>query len=480
MRFTRVKELQEVNDLSASIEQITNDIIKFTTVETFSTELSIISHMTHNRMFATDIINLIKDIESKYDVSYKTLFVHNSTRTYIECLLDINKKLETVDYTYHNIAQEMKIKESRVSVGDKIILNAICQHVFSPVQYQTALLNKTGKIYQTVFKTANKYLMKTIIAQKIDELYNSSINPLVNHNELVKRVKDVQLALNQSINTDGSYVNVSDTNTVIELLKKQKINGLKLNLDVLNKYTKSGVERGSLVVPIASAGAGKSLFLCDMACKTLTTGGNVLYITLELSTSKIIERIYSHKHKINMNDVTSEDLYKLENEFVKNNPNYGHLDILEFSPNSVTVDELRQHIDELLLRHRLNNEEFNYNIICVDYIGLIKSDMPKDTNTYEKLKEISVQLRGLAKDYQTVILSPAQTNRKDKYYGNTNLGLNNIADSMGIAHTSDMVITLEYLNNNTFNVGIVKNRFGQIVEDLRCKVNFETMTLIDI
>ena len=89
--------------------------------------------------------------------------------------------------------------------------------------------------------------------------------------------------------------------------KKEK--RIPFDIEFLNKITKGGLPRKTLNIILAGTGVGKSLAMCHMAAHNLSSGQNVLYITMEMAEEKIAERIDA-----NLLDVTLDELAVLTKE----------------------------------------------------------------------------------------------------------------------------------------------------------------------
>ena len=78
---------------------------------------------------------------------------------------------------------------------------------------------------------------------------------------------------------------------------------LSFGLQYLDKITGGGLPNKTLNIIMAGTGVGKSLFMCDIAAKTLLQGKNVLYITMEMAEERIAERIDANLLDIPIQDI---------------------------------------------------------------------------------------------------------------------------------------------------------------------------------
>lgn len=241
---------------------------------------------------------------------------------------------------------------------------------------------------------------------------------------------------------------------------KEKVDKLAFDLEMFNKITSGGVERKTLNVLLAGTGVGKSLFMCHFASKYLQLGYNVLYLTLELSEHKIRQRIDANLLDIPIQNFVNldESMYFAKVNYLKNKIK-GTLKIHEFPPASVNVTHFRKIIEDLQLK-----DNFKPDIICIDYLNLMNSSRIKQGKSYEVVKAVAEECRGLAVEYNACVWTGTQVNR-DGYKGD-DIGLQNTSESMGLPFTADIFLGLSADENlqraHHVRVKQLKSRYGDI------------------
>lgn len=238
-----------------------------------------------------------------------------------------------------------------------------------------------------------------------------------------------------------------------------KVNKIAFDLSMMNRATDGGFELKTLNVYVAPTGAGKSLVMCHHAADFLSTGKNVLYITLEMAEEKIAQRIDANLLNISMRDLKTipKLLYQKKIEHVRSKTP-GKLVIKEYPTASCHVGHFRHLIKELQIK-----KEFTPEIIIVDYINICASARMKSAeNSYAFIKTIAEELRGLAQETVTCLITATQTNRGG--YNNADLDLDNIAESSGLAATADwvggIVVTDEMIELCQIKIKQLKSRYG--------------------
>ena len=233
------------------------------------------------------------------------------------------------------------------------------------------------------------------------------------------------------------------------------------DLEKFNLITKGGLPNKTLNVALAGTGVGKSLFMCHCAANCLQQGKNVLYITLEMAEEKIAERIDANLLNVNIRDIASlpETIFTSRIKDI-GRKTMGRFIIKEYPTASANVNHFRNLINELKLKRR-----FTPDIIFIDYINIATSSRLKfgnSVNSYNYIKSIAEELRGLAVEYDVPIVSATQTTRSG--YTNSDLGLEDTSESFGLPATADFmfaIISTEELEDlGQLLVKQLKNRYN--------------------
>ena len=234
------------------------------------------------------------------------------------------------------------------------------------------------------------------------------------------------------------------------------------DLHYLNEITRGGVSQKTLNVFMGSTGVGKTLVLCHCAASQLIMGHNVLYITLEMAEEKIAERIDANLLDIPINDliIHSRERYLSKIEKLKKKTN-GRLIIKEYPTTSAGASHFRYLLRELKVK-----KSFVPNIIYIDYLNLCTSTRAslKNGNSYNYIKSIAEELRGLAVEEKVPIVSATQVNRQG--FKSSEIGMENTSDSFGLPFTVDLLLGIqapeELVELNQFMITQLKNRYNDM------------------
>ena len=237
---------------------------------------------------------------------------------------------------------------------------------------------------------------------------------------------------------------------------------LPFDLDYFNKITKGGIPNKSLNVCLAGTGVGKSLFMCHCAAANLNQGKNVLYLTMEMAEERIAERIDA-----NLLDIPIDQLEHLSKEMFAervrglSSKTNGKLIIKEYPTGSAHAGHFRALLNELKLK-----KSFEPDIIYIDYLNICSSSRMKGMggaiNSYNYIKAIAEELRGLAVEFDLPIVTATQTTRSG--YSNSDIGLEDTSESFGLPATADLMFAListeELEGMGQLAVKQLKNRYN--------------------
>ena len=238
--------------------------------------------------------------------------------------------------------------------------------------------------------------LKRVVLQSADLIEKGEYDPIE------KLVKDaVQISLTRDLGIDY----FEDPRARLSALKDN--NGqMTTGWPTLDRKLFGGFNRGELEIFAGGSGAGKSLFMQNMAVNWMQAGKNGVYITLELSENLCSMRIDSM-----LTGVPSRDIFKdLDNVEMKvrvAGKKSGKLRI-KYMPAQSNINDIRSYLKELQIQTGLKCD-----YICVDYLDLLMPVSAKvsPSDLFVKDKYVSEELRNLAKEFDMVVVTASQLNR---------------------------------------------------------------------
>lgn len=250
-------------------------------------------------------------------------------------------------------------------------------------------------------------------------------------------------------------------------------------LSMLNKITEGGFPKKTLNVLVSGTGGGKTHAMTYFSSFYLTEGLNVLYVTLEMSESRIGERIDAALLDVKMADLKKYpmDTFKGKIEKLKSKTR-GRLIVKEYPVCSVNANHLRFLLSELKIK-----KNFVPDVIVIDYLNLVAPFRVKNESTYITAKSVAEDLRAIAQEKNVVVLTATQTNRSGQTM--SDFELTEVSDSHGVAMTADFVLGLMVTEDleklSQMRMKILKNRYGsKIPSSFIAGMDREKMTLRDL
>jgi replicative DNA helicase len=217
--------------------------------------------------------------------------------------------------------------------------------------------------------------------------------------ELIKNA--VQIGLAKELGTNYWEDPASRLQRIME-----KKGGTSTGWTTVDYQLYGGFNRGELNIFAGGSGAGKSLFLQNLALNWVEKGFNVIYVSLELSEDLCGMRLdsmltgYSTKQLFkNINDVALKISMKSKKS--------GSLQIVQL-PNGIDVNDLKAYVKEYQIQNDLKVD-----CILLDYLDLMmpaKAKISAD-NTFLKDKHVSEELRNFAMEGDYLFATASQLNR---------------------------------------------------------------------
>ena len=372
----------------------------------------------------------------------------------------------------------------------KIILNFFKEHGNVPTHTEI-------KAYLTTDDLKNSFKAVVNLFVDMDKKFNKA--ELVENTELFLKEKAVmQTLLDAAEKLDNKQLNSSELLTNVE--KAVSINlsqnmGLELFSDIERfvqelhaeePHIKSGwkwldhklgggfLENGrALYVFAGETNVGKSIFLGNIASNVALQGKNVLLISLEMSEMMYARRLSSAVTSIPLSHLKeeSEQLKQLIKDIGASKKS--KIIIKEFPPATLTPHQLKGYLKKLI------QKGIHIDLIVLDYLNLLHS--PLGNNSYERVLYNAQQIRAISYELNCPIVSATQLNRSG--FNVDNPGLETISESIGLATTSDAIISIwqkdEDKELGIINIGLTKNRFGPNFGSIALKIDYNTLQIVE-
>lgn len=416
------------------------------------------------------------------------------------------------------------------------------QFVFSVIkdeykQFPTDGIPKTKRIVELVKladknKTIKGEILKSLLTVNLDE-YSPDGKDETKHTWLEKRVQawitfnSVQSGLAESIdyirkidNLDHDNVmeiagkirsiigtsslvsfgneslgsNFEDLDAHIQDEQTEKVpSGWPCLDEILNK----GWDIKTLNVIMGETGAGKSLWMQNIAINAANAGKNVIYFSLEMSEKKVMKRLGAMRLKIPINeyedisknkDYMKERMTKMRQSLTSNNAfkkSPGKIFVKEYPAGQATISDLDNYMTKWEERY-----EEKIDMIVVDYITIMAPEkgLQLENNLFLKGKHLAEGLRSLGYKYNSPVITGIQVSKDAWSAGDINLSA--VPESKAIPETSDTFFAIirspEMKRLNLYRLKALKLRDGnfekeQVMFDLNPKyLSIENDRFLDI
>ena len=247
------------------------------------------------------------------------------------------------------------------------------------------------------FETFSRHkALEGAILQSADLLEKGDYGPV---EDMVKEA--VNVGLTRDLGTDY----FDDPKGRLEFLKSSH-GQVSTGWPSIDKKLFGGFNKGELNIFAGGSGAGKSLFLQNLAVNWSLAGLNVAYISFELSEALAAMRIDAMTTNIPTRQVMKQ-MADVEMKVKMLKKKAGNLQ-LKYLPASSTITDVKSYIKELELKNKKKIDA-----VLIDYLDLMmpKSKKVSPSDLFVKDKYVSEELRNFAVEKQCILATASQLNR---------------------------------------------------------------------
>jgi len=239
-----------------------------------------------------------------------------------------------------------------------------------------------------------------------------------------------------------------------------------------------GFNKGELNIFAGQSGAGKSLFLQNVALNWANVGMNVIYFTFELS-----EELSSMRVDSMSTGIASNEIFKKIDDIdlmVRMQGQKSGKFQLKYISSGATVNDLRSYLKEYEVQTGTKPD-----CICVDYLDLLMpiSKRVSPSDLFIKDKYVSEELRNLAVEHQIVLATASQLNRAS--VEETEFDHSHIAGGLSKIQTADNVIGIQtsraMRERGRYLIQLMKTRSsGGVGTKINLAFNIDTLRITDL
>jgi replicative DNA helicase len=303
-----------------------------------------------------------------------------------------------------------------------------------------------------VIEKARRYQLKQLI-MKIKEWSKT-----LNSSEIIEKIESEIIQITADVHTKKIEKINKLMFKVIEEIEHQyhskgKIPGISTGLSNLDTFT-LGFEKSKLYYIGARPSNGKTAVMLNIAMHIALNGKRVGMFSLESGYIQLIKRVLASEGRINSVNISTG--YLRESDFGK------LMDVCNRVQNSelYLYDKANIDLSELIIQTRRMITMYQVDIIFIDYLQLITGGA--GDKEHERIANISITLKGLAREHNIPVVCLAQLRRDAD---NRRPGLGDFYGSSQIEKDADIAMLIYHKKEKDETIKsyflIDKNRDGQ-------------------
>lgn len=377
-----------------------------------------------------------------------------------------------IDYT--ELTDDLFIHQSEVSLFRKLLKmrkDKICADLFLAMEKYGVtseeiklILAVRDRINTSV--NADKYLDILKRKRAARELYKETKDITKIDFEKIEDI--VNREKNQTNNI--SYLSTKDIMPeVIDEYQKRidgQIKTFKLGYPILDSYL-GRIREGHFIILGARTSMGKTSLLLNFAYRMAKAGNKVLFLSAEMTTIQLIDRICSQISKVKLSDINSgiADMKKLRgswNDIYKKKLFFKESALFNMSE----------------IENMINKSECD--VLILDYIQ--RFHIPEGDNRAAAFGDIANNLKSISINKRICTIAGSQLNRQVEADKDKKVSLFHLKESGSLEEAADVVLLLELINDNAEErevwCKIMKNRHGA-TEQIKLKFQKEYCNFVE-
>jgi replicative DNA helicase len=194
-----------------------------------------------------------------------------------------------------------------------------------------------------------------------------------------------------------------------------------------------GLKQSRLYVFGARPGVGKTLVGLQLAWE-IAREQDVLFFSLEMDKTDLLKRVVAGELNIDLGLLERGELDADQRAAVGELIARVDNRLLVADKGGQTVAQLRSYLVAV-------KEKRDVQVVVVDYLQLISASNPK-ASAYEKVSQISIDLKNLAKEFNVAVVALAQLNRRVDNKPDDRPNASDLRDSGQIEQDADVIVML--------------------------------------
>ena len=333
---------------------------------------------------------------------------------------------------------------------------------FIPTQVLTKLFNSNGTDKNFFMQDQMNILNEYILNQARNETNNFQSSPSKeNFKYLIKTLKELDTLTIEKDNPTDTFL----TSVMENILSDTPKTFITTSFKRLDEKI-HGFEEGQLNVLAGRPSTGKTALALNIIWNLAKEGYPTTFFSLETGGNNIVERLTSAisnvpLYKIKKSDGLSDDEVDRVMAAINSIKQHSHFRIEDHA--QITPQDVR----EIAMR-----QSDKPHVICIDYLQLMKSDLPQKDRRLE-VEKISRDLKIIAKETGCLIIALSQLSRGVESRQDKRPMMSDLREAGGIEQDANMIFMLyrdDYYNReladddtgkSDIELNVAKNKDGE-------------------
>lgn len=211
-----------------------------------------------------------------------------------------------------------------------------------------------------------------------------------------------------------------------------RVIGLETGLPSLDKLI-GGLQPGNLMILAARPSMGKTALAVNMGFRVASTGKPVAMVSLEMSEAEIGQRILADASHVPSNAIRTGSFDEHEmRALMRAQERHADTPFLIDDTGGLSMPALAMRARRWVRQHKID-------LLLVDYLQLLQNP---GSSRYEKITEISMGLKALAKELHIPVIALSQLSRENEKRGKGDRRpqLSDLRESGAIEQDADLVL----------------------------------------
>ena len=369
-----------------------------------------------------------------------------------DVFIQLQERRQPIDYV--TVCDELEQRNQLTEIGGPAYIMALINQTPSSLHAVAyAQIVTDTSVRRRMLSAANNLAKLAFDQQKnIDEILNGAEKSIFGISERRTRgdLEPINHVLSEVLDRVDQLYQRSD-----------EIFGVPTGLIDLDRWL-GGLQRSDLLIVAGRPGIGKTGFLLSAAKNAAQKyKKNVAMFSLEMSNEQLVQRLLAQETGIDTQRLRSGKLE--ENEWPK------FIQAIEVLSDAHLFLDDTPAISPLQVRTKCRrlHMEYSLDLIIIDYLQLMSSDMRID-NRVQEVSYISRNLKVLARELNVPVLAAAQLSRAVEQRSDKRPMLSDLRESGSLEQDSDVVMFIhrpdalskESIRQNVAEIIVAKHRNG--------------------